>query len=394
MKFHTLANIFPLIEGDAFDALRDDIKANGLHDQIVMLDDAILDGRNRYRACKAARVDIPRRMIRSFNPKTEGDPLAWVISKNLQRRHLNESQRAWVAAKIANIQLGDNQYGSANLRTLAVSQANAAKMLSVGMRNIQNATAIRNNENVTPELIAAVEQGKISINLAKQAASLPAADQREIAARAVEGDLRIVKKVVKRKARAKRERDLGRKQRALPNKKYGVIYADPEWKFKTFSEDGKGSTAAENHYPTSDIEAIKARDVASIAADDCVLFMWATAPMLDQQIDVLKAWGFTYTTNMVWEKTEQVGHFGYWFYNMHELVLIGTKGNIPAPAPGTQFPSVFRAPVRAHSQKPDIVYEIIEKYFPSLTKIELNARAARKGWDSWGWEAPEKEAAE
>jgi len=86
---------------------------------------------------------------------------------------------------------------------------------------------------------------------------------------------------------------------------------------------------------------------------------------------------------------------GYWFRNRHETLLVGTRGNLPAPAPGTQFESVFVAPVGAHSEKPDKSYEIIEAYFPSLPRIELNARKARDGWDSWGLEAPpQAEAAE
>ena len=75
------------------------------------------------------------------------------------------------------------------------------------------------------------------------------------------------------------------------------------------------------------------------------------------------------------------------------LLLIGTRGKIPAPAPGTQWPSVIEAPVEAHSAKPEVFYELIEHYYPNLPKIELNARAVRHGWEAWGLEAP-GEAAE
>ena len=109
MKFHELSNIFPLMEGEAFEGLCADIKANDLRDQIVTLDSKILDGRNRYRACNAARYTIPAKMFRVFNPKVDGDPLTWVISKNLQRRHLNETQRAWVASKIATLTHGGDR---------------------------------------------------------------------------------------------------------------------------------------------------------------------------------------------------------------------------------------------------------------------------------------------
>jgi len=95
--FHRLAEIFPLIEGADFEALVSDIRANGLHEPIILFEDAILDGRNRYRACLKANVEP---IFKDF----EGDdPLAFVLSLNLRRRHLNDSQRAMIAAKIANV---------------------------------------------------------------------------------------------------------------------------------------------------------------------------------------------------------------------------------------------------------------------------------------------------
>lgn len=142
--------------------------------------------------------------------------------------------------------------------------------------------------------------------------------------------------------------------------------------------------AADNHYPTSATNVITSRDVASIAADDCALFLWATVPMLLQALEVMRAWGFEYKSQMVWVK-DRWGT-GYWFRNKHEILLVGTRGDIPAPAPGMQWGSVIEAPVGAHSNKPDIVYEIIEHYFPNLPKIELNARQRRLGWDAWGLE--------
>jgi len=138
-----------------------------------------------------------------------------------------------------------------------------------------------------------------------------------------------------------------------------------------------------NHYPTSDVEVIKARDVPSIAADDCVLFLWATVPMMLQAAEVMQAWGFKYVTNFVWVKNK-AGQ-GYWNRNRHELLLVGRKGNIIAPAAGTQWQSVIEAPVGRHAAKPEQALELIEAYFPTLPKIELNRRGpARPGWDAWG----------
>lgn len=196
----------------------------------------------------------------------------------------------------------------------------------------------------------------------------------------------------RKKQRAKREKIVAENIAALPQKRYGVILADPEWRFEAWSEKGLDSTSAHNHYGTSPLDEIKRRDVGSLAADDSVLFLWATVPMLPQALEVMNAWGFGYVSNFAWHKNK--AGTGYWNRNKHEHLLIGTRGKIPAPADGMQFESVIVADVRAHSQKPDAVYEIIEAYFPNIPKIELNLRGApRPGWDGWGAEA-ELEAAE
>jgi N6-adenosine-specific RNA methylase IME4 len=193
----------------------------------------------------------------------------------------------------------------------------------------------------------------------------------------------------KQKRRAERERELAERQRALPTKKYGVIVADPEWRFEPYSRVTGMDRAADNHYPTSELDAIKARDVPSIAANDCVLFLWATVPMLPQALDVMTNWGFTYKTSFVWNKN-RIGT-GYWNRNKHEYLLVGTRGKIPAPAPGTQWDSVIEAPTGKHSEKPEASLEMVEAYFPSLPKIELNRRGSpREGWDAWGNEVVDR----
>jgi N6-adenosine-specific RNA methylase IME4 len=195
-----------------------------------------------------------------------------------------------------------------------------------------------------------------------------------------------------RERRIEREAELGARQYALPDKHYGVIYADPPWPFDGYSDETGLDRVAESHYPTMTVEEIKALDVPSIAASDCVLWLWTTGAVNDQAFEVIEAWGFEYKTQFVWVKDRIV--MGYWTRSRHELLLIGTRGSIPAPTLGTQWESVIEAPVREHSRKPDEAYALIEAYFPSLPKVELFARAARKGWDRWGAEAPASEAAE
>jgi N6-adenosine-specific RNA methylase IME4 len=204
-------------------------------------------------------------------------------------------------------------------------------------------------------------------------------------------DQSALRQAEKRERRARLEVKLGARQRALPDQRYGVILADPPWRFEPYSRVTGMDRAAENHYPTSALEDIKALDVRSIAAPDCVLFLWATAPMLPQAIEVMAAWGFVYKTCAVWAK-DRIGT-GYWFRNKHEILLLGTRGHVPAPAPGTQWPSLIEAPVGRHSEKPAVFLKMIEAYFPTLPRIELHARHARVGWDRWGAESGNLESA-
>lgn len=267
-----------------------------------------------------------------------------------------------------------------------------------GARGTLAGRVIKKPARETPSL---AERG-IDKNLAHRARALFAMPEpkferevvkvRRLASAAAEGDREIVlaakaeRHQRARARRAERETAIAGKILALPNKKYGVIYADPEWKFETYSEEGKLDTSAENHYATSLLDEIKARDVPSISAADCALFLWATVPMLPQALEVMAAWGFHYVSHCAWVK-DRTGT-GYWFWNKHELLLVGTRGHVPAPAPGDQWPSAIEAPRGKHSEKPEIFYELIESYFQHLPKIELNARQARPGWDSWGLEAP------
>jgi N6-adenosine-specific RNA methylase IME4 len=119
------------------------------------------------------------------------------------------------------------------------------------------------------------------------------------------------------------------------------------------------------------------------AAPDCALFLWATQPMLP--LDVMTAWGFAYRSHWVWEK-DRIGT-GYWSRNLHELLLIGTRGDVPAPLPGTQIESIIPAPRGAHSAKPEVFARYIEQLFPGLPKLEMFARSPRAGWHVWGNEA-------
>lgn len=211
-------------------------------------------------------------------------------------------------------------------------------------------------------------------------------DDRTFKARIRDGTIRPdmerkdVAQFVKNERRVTREVELARNQYALPDRRYGVLYADPPWRFEPYSRQSGMNRAPENHYPTMSAAAIAALDVP--AADDCALFLWATSPMLPDALVVVDAWGFTYKSHIVWVK-DRAGT-GYWARNKHELLLIAARGDIPAPAPGQQPESVIHAPRGRHSEKPEVFHALIERMFPRLPKLEMFARAERSGWDSWG----------
>ncbi|MBT9167756.1 MAG: hypothetical protein DDT19_01096 [Syntrophomonadaceae bacterium] len=216
------------------------------------------------------------------------------------------------------------------------------------------------------------------------------ADNKEIVeqvkAEALENDkLATREEVLKRVRETKREEEILKKTIGLelvepPRGKYNIILADPPWKYN-FSETRV--RAIENQYPTMDLEDIK--NLMIPAANDAVLFLWATAPKLEEALQVLNAWGFTYKTCAVWDK-EKIG-MGYWFRGQHELLLVGVKGNHSVPRPENRHSSVIRSPRSEHSKKPVEVYEIIERMFPGEKYIELFARNQRPGWGCWGLEA-------
>jgi len=165
---------------------------------------------------------------------------------------------------------------------------------------------------------------------------------------------------------------------SMPEGVYSVIYADPPWRY-----DLSFAGAPDMHYPTLETEKIGRLEVPS--HKDAVLFLWATNPKLEDALTVVRAWGFTYKTNMTWTK-DKAGT-GYYLRGQHELLLIGVKGSIGPPPEASRPPSVLQAPRGRHSQKPHEVYDLIESMYPNQKYLELFAREQREGWTSWGLEA-------
>jgi hypothetical protein len=174
-EFHPLANIFPLLEGEAFKALVEDIKKNGQREKIKLHDGKILDGRNRYRACKEG---IRKPEYEDLPPST--DPLAFVISANLHRRHLNETQRGIVAAKIANMRRGGKDANPSKDGFAKTSQADAAKLLNVSPKTVERASKLVGAD--MPALLTNAEQGKVKVSAAVEFLEKPEQERQKLLA--------------------------------------------------------------------------------------------------------------------------------------------------------------------------------------------------------------------
>lgn len=188
----------------------------------------------------------------------------------------------------------------------------------------------------------------------------------------------------------------------LPNEKYQVIYADPPWDYggkmqydKTVIKDENVGfekkiflSSATFKYPTVKLKQLKELDVKSIAADDCILFMWTTGPQLANSIELGEAWGFEYkTVAFVWDK--MIHNPGRYTLSQTEFVLAFKRGKFPTPRGARNVRQMVAVKRGKHSEKPVEVIDGITKMFPEQKKIELFARNNYIGWDNWGLEIPD-----
>lgn len=181
-------------------------------------------------------------------------------------------------------------------------------------------------------------------------------------------------------------------RRTVGSSRYACILADPPWQFINRT----GKMAPEHRrlarYATLTTPEIRALPVAEIAAPTAHLYLWVPNALLPEGIEVMKAWGFAYKSNVVWHKVRKDGGsdgrgVGFYFRNVTELVLFGVRGkNARTLAPGRRQVNYLATRKREHSRKPDELYDIIEACSPG-PRLELFARGTRKNWQAWGNQA-------
>jgi len=176
---------------------------------------------------------------------------------------------------------------------------------------------------------------------------------------------------------------------ALPAGPFDMIMADPAWRFASNSAAKPGKNPL-SKYRCMTMAEIKAMPIADIAAPDCLLWLWATAPMFHLQLEVVGSWGFKYSTSGVWVKRTKHGKLsfgtGFRLRNSHEPFIIATRGK---PKTTRAVRSVVEGLLRKHSQKPEEAFAMAEAMMPGdhVRRLELFSRTDRPGWESWGDEA-------
>lgn len=346
IEYHPLANLFPLMQGDEYESLKADIKQNGLREPICMYDNMILDGRNRFNAC----MDLNIQPV--FKQFTGTDPVAFVISLNIHRRHLNESQRAVIAGKLANMRQGERTdiEPSANLRK--VSQEEAARMLNVSPRTVATVKAI---ERDAPELIEKIERGEMTANQAHTE--------------------------VRRAEVIDKLENIEMQEAKAASGIYDVIVIDPPWDMQKIERD-VAPNQVEFDYPTMSDEEIQ--NIKLPTADDCHVWLWTTHKKLPLAFELLNKWGLKYVCAFTWHKNGGFQPFGLPQYNC-EFALYARKGT-PIFIETKDFMVCFNAPRKGHSEKPDEFYNVIKRVTGGR-RLDMFNRRKIDGFDGWGNEA-------
>jgi N6-adenosine-specific RNA methylase IME4 len=365
LKTHEFAGIFRMMGADEYATHMMDIKNKGQLVPIVTFEGRILDGRNTYKACKELGVDP------IFENYKGDDPLGFVISRNAIRRHLDASQLAAVALDFM-----------PQLKKEAVERQKTGKGSdgSGGRGRKRNPTQ-KVGEGFDRHTGEVVEQAAKMVGINRQYIA-DAKKIKEEDPKAFE-EIRQGTKTIKEAKWQQKQKQLEGRNNSLPNVplpegEHDVILIDPPHKYQFCPTN---ADRIENHYPTMELDDLKKLKIPS--AKDSILYLWSPPCKVEESIQMMNAWGFTYKSCAVWDK-QRVGR-GFWFRIQHELLLVGIKGNFPTPAIVNLIPSVYSEKRREHSRKPDYFYQKIEKMYPNRKFFEMFGRTQYSPrWIVWG----------
>ena len=357
-------NLIPELTKEEFELLEKSCIKEGIREALLIWSDTLLDGHNRYKIALKHNLKYETKQIDSKIVFDDTSARIWILTNQLSRRNLSNYQRSVIALQLEELlkpKAKANQRTSTGGAKPQLKQKSAeaeppietrkeiAKSANVSHDTISKVKVIQ--KSATPEIIAKVEAGDISINQAYQ---------------------KTKQIVIKEK--------YANKEIPFPTDKYRVIYADPPWNYGNTMPIG--STNAKDYYPTMPLQKICDLPIKDMVADDAVLFLWVTSPLLEESFQVIKAWGFKYKSSFIWDKVKH--NMGFYNSVRHEFLLICTKGSC-VPENKKLFDSVQVIERTEHSKKPEGFRDIIDTIYPNGKRIELFARTkAKDNWEVWG----------
>ena len=374
-------SLIPALTTEEYQGLEQSILAEGCRDALIVWNDTLIDGHNRHEICTKHGISF-KTVQKAF--ETREKVKEWIILNQFGRRNLSAYDRSLLALRLREL-FAEKARANQGTRTDLTSVRNLTKVESASQQEPSKTSLVTPlwKPSAKPEItpidtkkelaaIAGVSHDTISkVQKIEEKATEKVKEQIK------QGEISINKAYKDIQVQERRQEIKVEKPKEI-NGLYDVIYVDPPWRYQ-FSETE--SRAIENQYPSMDLEDIKNIKVPS--EENSVLLMWATAPKLEEALEVMKAWGYTYKTNAIWDK-EIIG-MGYWFRGQHELILVGVKGNFRTPDPENRYSSVYKERRAGHSKKPIYYYEIIEKMFPSGKYLEMFSRHKHNDkWEVWG----------
>jgi N6-adenosine-specific RNA methylase IME4 len=368
-------DLIPALTEEEYKQLEANILSEGIRDSLLVWNGILIDGHNRYEIATkhGLSYDVQEK---EFADRAEAE--RWIILNQFGRRNLSAYDRSVLALKLKPIVTAKAIEKERERKTTfqkseksSLPKINTTKEIAkaAGVSHDTIAKVEKIQAKATPEIKKAVKSGEMSINQAYQA----------------------TRREEKKAEVKKRIDDYAKVQTGVidikkAEKKYNIIYADPPWRYWE-----SGNKNQSEHYSTMTIEDICNLPIKDIAADDSVLFLWVTYPILDSAFKVIESWGFKYSTAaFVWvkkNKTADTPFFGCgaWTRANSELCLLATRGSVQRL--DATISQVIESPIEEHSKKPDVVRELIERLVGKLPRVELFCRHPADGWDVWGNEA-------
>lgn len=373
---HPAAELFPMLSGLEFDDLVEGIRSGGLITPIVLHEGQILDGRNRLLACQKAGVEP--KFVDWKPAEGEDNPWDYVWNANARRRHLPQGQLACLLLRyVDNSEAWQAETDTIRKRAnkihsrIAKAQARADGRFTVGVSNETSTVKPKKDK-----LAKIGKTGNVARCTVARAAALKKVDPQRYDA-VCDGDVSLEEAL----RTAKREKAVAAVQ-ALPapttlKGPWGVIVADPPWNYEKRADDGTHRAALP--YPSMSLDEIRDLEIPK-PADDAILWLWTTNAHMEHAYGIARRWGFEPKTILTWVK-DRMGT-GDWLRGQSEHCLLCVRGK-PTVALTNQT-TVLNGPMRAHSQKPDEFFALVEALCPDRRRIELFAREAREGWEAWG----------